>query len=179
LRDNLYTNIDRLRVKKLRISSHSPEQTQALGERLGAKLQAGDVIALIGELGAGKTEFVHGLARGLQVPPGLVASPTFVLVHEYPGRLTLAHVDLYRLEQLSPDFLLELEEYMSGPYVTVIEWAERLAGSWPEEYLEITFKWTGESSRELVFCGHGPRSEDLLDQYDPEDQIISAEWKIS
>ncbi|OPX21021.1 MAG: tRNA (adenosine(37)-N6)-threonylcarbamoyltransferase complex ATPase subunit type 1 TsaE [Desulfobacca sp. 4484_104] len=157
------------RVQHLRLASPSPEQTQAIAERLAARLQPGDVIALIGELGAGKTEFVHGLARGLQVPPGQVASPTFVLVHEYSGRLTLAHVDLYRLEQLSPDFLLELEEYWSGPYVTVIEWAERLSGSGPEEYLEITFTWTGEQSRELVLVGHGRRGEELIVHYNAPD----------
>ncbi|MBW2134325.1 MAG: tRNA (adenosine(37)-N6)-threonylcarbamoyltransferase complex ATPase subunit type 1 TsaE [Deltaproteobacteria bacterium] len=152
-------------MDQLRISSLCPEDTQAIGARLAAGLQPGDVIALIGELGAGKTELVHGLAQGLEVPPGLVASPTFVLVHEYAGRLTLIHVDLYRLEQLSPDFLLELEEYWSGPYVTVIEWAERLAGALPEEYLEVTLIWTGEQSRELVFRAHGPRGEKLLNQY--------------
>ncbi|MFP3867335.1 MAG: tRNA (adenosine(37)-N6)-threonylcarbamoyltransferase complex ATPase subunit type 1 TsaE [Desulfobacteraceae bacterium] len=153
-------------MEELRVCSHCPEDTQAIGARLAAGLKPGDVIALQGELGAGKTEFVHGLARGLAVPPGLVASPSFVLVHEYPGRLTLIHVDLYRLEQISPDFLLELEEYWSGPHVTVIEWAERLAGALPEEYLEVTFVWTGEQSRELVFRAQGPRGEVLLAQYD-------------
>lgn len=146
------------------MSSHGPEDTHALAEKLAAGLQPGDVIALIGELGAGKTEFVHGLARGLGVPPEMVSSPTFVLVHEYPGRLTLAHVDLYRLEQISDEFLLELEEYFYGPFVTVIEWAERLAGALPEEYLEVTIIWLGEQHRQLVCRGHGQRGEVLLEQ---------------
>lgn len=153
-------------MTSLRVKSHSPEETQALGEKLAAGLQPGDVIALIGELGAGKTEFVRGLARGLGVPDDLVSSPTFVLVHEYPGRLTLAHVDLYRLEQISDEFLLELEEYFYGPYVTVIEWAERLAGALTEEYLEVTITWAGEHCRELIFRGHGKRGEDLAEKFD-------------
>ena len=80
--------------------SHSPQETQALGERLGRVLMAGDVVSLVGELGAGKTCFVQGLARGLGVPAERrIASPTFTIVNEHFGRLTLFHVDLYRLEE--------------------------------------------------------------------------------
>lgn len=151
-------------MEQLRVFSHSPEDTQAIGEKLAAEVQPGDVIALIGELGAGKTEFVRGLARGLGVPPEMVSSPTFVLVHEYRGRLTLAHVDLYRLERVSEEFLLELEEYLYGPAVTVIEWAERLAGTLPEDYLEITLAWAGEQDRELMLVGHGSRGKELAEK---------------
>jgi tRNA threonylcarbamoyladenosine biosynthesis protein TsaE len=142
--------------------SRSPEETRALAARLGAGLAPGDVVALNGELGAGKTEFVHGLAEGLGVPPQVVASPSFILVHEYPGRLTLVHLDLYRLEDLPPDLVPDLEEYLSGPQVVAVEWARRLAPLLPEDYLEVELEITGESARRLTFTGHGPRSWELI-----------------
>ena len=115
----------------------------------------GDVVALNGELGSGKTEFVHGLAQGLEVPPQVVASPSFTLVHEYPGRVTLVHLDLYRLEDLPPELLPDLEEYLSGPQVVAVEWARRLAPLLPGDYLEVDLEIVGESDRQLTFTGHG------------------------
>lgn len=129
---------------------------------LGQKLAPGDVVALKGELGSGKTEFVHGLAQGLMVPEDAgVASPSFTLVHEYPGRLPLVHIDLYRLENLPPEMLPDLEEYLSGPRVVAVEWAERLGALLPGDYLEVEIAITGESTRELTIRGHGPRGEEL------------------
>jgi tRNA threonylcarbamoyladenosine biosynthesis protein TsaE len=142
--------------------SHSPAETRALAARLGQRLAPGDVVALDGELGSGKTEFVHGLAEGLGVPPRMVASPSFTLMHEYPGRLTLVHLDLYRLEDLPPEILPDLEEYLSGPQVVVVEWARRLAPLLPGDYLEVHLEITGESDRRLSFTGHGPRSRELV-----------------
>jgi tRNA threonylcarbamoyladenosine biosynthesis protein TsaE len=144
-------------------TSHSPEETRGLAARLGARLTLGDVVALKGELGSGKTEFVHGLAQGLEVPArAAVASPSFALVHEYPGRVTLIHIDLYRLETLPPELLPDLEDYLSGPQVTAIEWAERLEGLLPEDYLEVQLSITGEHERTLTFTPHGPRSRALV-----------------
>jgi tRNA threonylcarbamoyladenosine biosynthesis protein TsaE len=144
--------------------SHSPAATRALGARLGRALAPGDVVALVGELGSGKTEFVHGLAQGLQVPPEVpVASPSFALVHEYPGgRLPLVHLDLYRLEELPPELLPDLEEYLDGRQVVAVEWAERLAPLLPQDYLEVRLAWRGERERLLTFMGHGPRSRELV-----------------
>jgi tRNA threonylcarbamoyladenosine biosynthesis protein TsaE len=142
--------------------SHSPEETRALAARLGPWLAPGDIVALNGELGSGKTEFVHGLAQGLQVPPNLVASPSFTLVNEYPGRLTLMHLDLYRLEDLPREMLPDLEEYLSGPQVVAVEWARRLAPLLPGDYLEVDLEITGESGRELTFTGHGEGSWELV-----------------
>ncbi len=85
--------------------TNSPRETRDLAARLAAWLAPGDIIALNGELGSGKTEFVHGLARGLGVPAAAVASPSFTLIHEYPGRVLLAHLDLYRLEDLPAELL--------------------------------------------------------------------------
>jgi tRNA threonylcarbamoyladenosine biosynthesis protein TsaE len=143
-------------------TSHSPEETRALAARLGRQLAPGDVLALNGELGSGKTEFVHGLAEGLGVPPQMVASPSFILAHEYPSRLTLVHLDLYRLEDLPPELLPDLEEYLSGPQVVAVEWARRLAPLLPGDYLEIDLEIMGEDDRHLTFTGHGPRSWQLV-----------------
>jgi tRNA threonylcarbamoyladenosine biosynthesis protein TsaE len=152
-------------VKTLHHHSHSPEETRALAARLGELLSPGDVVALKGELGSGKTEFAHGLARGLKVPPQVpVASPSFTLVHEYPGRLPLIHIDLYRLEPPPPEFLANLEEYLLGPQVAVVEWAERLEALLPEDYLEVRLAITGEQDRELTFLAHGPRSWQVLQE---------------
>jgi tRNA threonylcarbamoyladenosine biosynthesis protein TsaE len=148
-------------MKKFIQKTYSPEQTQTLGEKLAYLVRAGDIIALRGELGAGKTEFVRGLAQGLGVSPDQVSSPTFALVHEYAGRLSLIHLDLYRLDRVEGDFLLELEEYFFGPYVTVIEWSERLNGALISEYLGISLSWGGEQSRDLIFQGYGRRGQEL------------------
>jgi len=107
--------------------SHSPAETEALGEKLGRVAQRGLVIALSGDLGAGKTQFVRGLARGLGVA-GRVHSPTFTLVNEYGGgRLPLFHLDLYRLETAEQIRSAGIEEFLSPEGVSVIEWAERIA----------------------------------------------------
>jgi len=124
----------------LSLTSCSPADTRAPARILAAHLAPGDVVALTGELGSGKTEFVRGLAEGLNVPDTeAVTSPTFALVHEYFGRLTLVHLDLYRLEGLPLDLLPDLEDYFSGPHVTAVEWPNgprpscpRPSGSPPE-----------------------------------------------
>jgi len=133
-----------------------------LAAALGKRLVPGDVLALKGALGSGKTEFVHGLAQGLEVPgDAAVASPSFTLIHEYPGRVPLVHIDLYRLETLPAEMLPDLEEYLSGPRVAAVEWAERLGALLPHDYLEIEIVITGEATREFRFRGHGPRGEEL------------------
>jgi tRNA threonylcarbamoyladenosine biosynthesis protein TsaE len=143
--------------------SRSPEETRALAVRLGPWLAPGDVVALNGELGSGKTEFVHGLAAGLNVSPQVpVSSPSFILAHEYPGRLTLIHLDLYRLEDLPPELLPDLEEYLSGAQVVAVEWARRLAPLLPADYLEVDLEIMGESQRQFTFTGHGQRSRGLV-----------------
>jgi tRNA threonylcarbamoyladenosine biosynthesis protein TsaE len=143
--------------------THSPGETRALAAKLAAWLVPGDIIALNGELGSGKTELVHGLAQGLGVPAEVpVASPSFSLAHEYPGRLLLVHLDLYRLEDLPEELLPDLEEYLSGDGVVAVEWARRLAGLLPADYLEVRLAIRGETERQLSFVGHGRRSRDLV-----------------
>jgi tRNA threonylcarbamoyladenosine biosynthesis protein TsaE len=106
--------------------SHSPAETEALGEKFGRAAGRGGVIALRGELGAGKTQFVRGVARGLGIA-GRVHSPTFTLVNEYGGgRLKLFHLDLYRLETAAQIFSAGIEDYLKPDGVSVVEWAERI-----------------------------------------------------
>jgi tRNA threonylcarbamoyladenosine biosynthesis protein TsaE len=111
----------------------SEEETTAAGERFASRLRPGDVVLLHGDLGAGKTAFVRGLATGLGAPPADVSSPTFTLVQEYRGRLTLYHVDLYRLQPVEVGDL-GLDELSEGNAVVAVEWAERWtdapAGAW-------------------------------------------------
>jgi len=150
-------------VKRLQILSRSPAETRALAGRLGAHLAPGDTIALRGELGAGKTEFVRGLAQGLGVPEGEVASPSFALAHEHQGRLTLVHLDLYRLSEASAEVLPDLEDYLGGPQVAAVEWAERLGNLLPPEHLEVRLEITGAQERRISLTGHGSRGEELLE----------------
>jgi tRNA threonylcarbamoyladenosine biosynthesis protein TsaE len=137
--------------------SHSPAETQSLGEQFGRAAERGWVIALSGDLGAGKTQFVKGLARGLGAV-SRVHSPTFTLVNEYDGgRLALFHLDLYRLE--TPEQILSagVEEYMSPAGVAVIEWAERIpAGELRRTKLKhVKIEIAGETEREISYDDFG------------------------
>lgn len=133
--------------------SHSPAETEALGEKFGRHAQSGLVIALSGDLGAGKTQFVRGLARGLGVT-GRVHSPTFTLVNEYAGgRLRLFHLDLYRLE--TPEQILSagIEEFLRPDGVVVIEWAERIYDLrfTIHDLKQVKIEITGETERKIVY----------------------------
>jgi tRNA threonylcarbamoyladenosine biosynthesis protein TsaE len=136
--------------------SHSPTETESLGEEWGRAAQRGWVIALSGDLGAGKTQLVKGLARGLGIPMR-VHSPTFTLVNEYGGgRLRLFHLDLYRLETPEQIHSAGLEEYLQPEGVSVIEWAERLAerrGPRAEggKMLRVTIEVLNETERRIVY----------------------------
>jgi tRNA threonylcarbamoyladenosine biosynthesis protein TsaE len=129
------------------ILTSSEEETSAAGARLGESLRAGDVVLLYGDLGAGKTAFVRGLAQGLGAPADEVTSPTFTIVQEYPGRVTLFHVDLYRLEEREVDDL-GLDELVLGDGVVAIEWAERWRGR-PDDALEVRIADAGEDARRI------------------------------
>jgi len=124
------------------------DETSAAGQRLAARLGAGDVVLLYGELGAGKTAFVRGLARGLGASESEVSSPTFTLIQEYTGRVTLYHVDLYRLEPSEVEDL-GLEELVSGDGIVAIEWAERWHGR-PDDAVEVRLEHGGEDTRRIT-----------------------------
>ena len=125
----------------------SEEETSAAGAHLARRLGAGDVVLLYGDLGAGKTAFVRGLAEGLGADAAEVSSPTFTLIQEYPGRLTLFHVDLYRLEEREVDDL-GLEELILGGGVVAIEWADRWRGR-PDEGIEVRIEDVGDEKRRI------------------------------
>ena len=147
------------------ITSRGPGETRRLGARLGRLLRPGDVVLLSGELGAGKTVFVQGIARGLGYQ-GSVSSKSFVLLGEYPGRITLYHADLYRLEAPEQAIDLALDEVSAGG-ILVVEWPERGEGPFPPDHLLVRFEVTGENSRTITLEPYGPRSEELTRAFTP------------
>lgn len=142
--------------------SRSPEQTRRVGMRMGAYLQLGDVICLVGDLGSGKTTFVQGLASGWG-SLDTVTSPTFVLVNVYRSASgqSLYHLDAYRLSGPAEAIDLDLEEMLeSGPLV--IEWADRIQGALPKECLWVKLRWIDNDQRDVIFSAVGKRYQDVL-----------------
>jgi tRNA threonylcarbamoyladenosine biosynthesis protein TsaE len=135
-----------------RFTTRTPAETAALGARIGARLGPGAVIACIGELGAGKTCFVQGLARGLGVEAA-VTSPTFVLVNQYRGRCPVYHLDAYRTESLTELVDLGAEEFLHGDGVTAIEWADKLLPLLPPHALIVTIAGLGDEPRQIIVEG--------------------------
>ena len=134
--------------------SHSPADTESLGEKFGRAAQTGLVIALSGDLGAGKTQFVRGVARGLEIS-SRVHSPTFTLVNEYVGgRLKLFHLDLYRLETAAQILSAGIEEYLSPDGVSVVEWAERIISNFQfpiTNFKKVRIEILGETDRKIIY----------------------------
>ncbi len=142
------------------IESQSTEETIELGMRLGIALEAGDVVGLVGDLGAGKTHFVKGVALGIGVADArVVTSPTFVLMNSYEGRLPLRHYDLYRLDAVELESLGYFDLRTSS--AIVVEWAEK-AGEALGERLEVLFETTGATTRRLTFRPVGARGIVIL-----------------
>ncbi|SNG54705.1 putative ATPase [Streptococcus pneumoniae] len=136
------------------------EELQALGERLGHLLAKNDVLILIGELGAGKTTFTKGLAKGLQISQ-MIKSPTYTIVREYEGRLPLYHLDVYRIEGDADS--IDLDEFIFGGGVTVIEWGNLLGDALPDAYLELEILKEADGRR-LNFQAKGLRAEKLSEE---------------
>ncbi|OHB92904.1 MAG: tRNA (adenosine(37)-N6)-threonylcarbamoyltransferase complex ATPase subunit type 1 TsaE [Planctomycetes bacterium RIFCSPHIGHO2_12_42_15] len=145
-----------MKEKKLTFKSVSAGETIKFGERLGRLLAPGHVIALLGELGAGKTTMVKGIVQGLGVTDRrTVKSPTFALVHRYEGRIPVYHFDAYRLENAQEMLDIGSDEMIYGKGVSIIEWADRVPGCLPEEYLMITLTSISKNERciEVQSCG--------------------------
>ena len=145
--------------------SEGPEATAAAGRALGRCLQAGDIVGLHGDLGAGKTQFARGVSEGLAADPRFpVCSPTFTLINEHPGRLTLYHIDLYRLTGI--DEMLEIGLFdlldSESPGVCLVEWMERLGDELPAQRLDLAFQIVGDDRRELRVEAFGSRAAALL-----------------
>src|SRR5581483_1012419 len=146
-----------MQEETIQVFSKSPEETFHLGALLGREAAGGEVVGLSGPLGAGKTEFVKGLAKGLDVTDAYVSSPTFILVHPHEGRLPLYHIDLYRLEKEDDAAGIGLEEYLEGDGVAAVEWAERGLRFLPEERLMISLHYREGNRREFIFTASGAR----------------------
>ncbi|MBU6423660.1 MAG: tRNA (adenosine(37)-N6)-threonylcarbamoyltransferase complex ATPase subunit type 1 TsaE [Chloroflexota bacterium] len=147
--------------------TRATDETEALGERIGCAAEAGDVVALWGELGSGKTTLVRGIARGLGVPEHAVTSPTFVIVHEHDdGRLPLFHIDLYRLAPGDTPSTGWDEALLSGG-VTAIEWPDRVARWLPPDRLDVRLLSRGGDEREILLEATGPRSARLREAAQP------------
>jgi tRNA threonylcarbamoyladenosine biosynthesis protein TsaE len=143
------------------IATSTPDETAALGERLGQLLFEGAVVCLLGDLGAGKTCFTQGIARGLGVE-GPVQSPTFILIAEYPeARVPLRHADLYRLRSEAEAASLGIEERAGVDGAWIVEWADRFPDLWPEDRLEVELRHTPEG-RTVEARATGPRHAPLL-----------------
>jgi tRNA threonylcarbamoyladenosine biosynthesis protein TsaE len=139
------------------------EETEAFGRRLGRVLFPGAVVALVGQLGAGKTHLVRAIAEGLEIADArLVSSPTFVLIQEYEARLPIYHFDAYRLRTEAEFDDLGAHEYFAGRGVCLVEWADRVPGCLPSDYLLVRIAITGETSRRLELTPTGARYEALL-----------------
>ena len=138
------------------VITQSPGETLRLGRLLGEILPPGSFVALVGTLGAGKTLLAKGIASGLGVEDEReVTSPSFVLVNEYRGRIPVFHLDLYRLESFAAVEGIGWDEFVCGPGVTLVEWADKVKEDLPEERIEVHLQWVSEEKRELVFCGKG------------------------
>lgn len=160
---------------RTRLHTHSDHETEALGIALGQSLQPGDVLALSGDLGAGKTCLARGVARGLGIEEP-VTSPTFILVAEYrtAAGFPLYHADTYRLET-APEAAAQaigLDELLAGAGVAVVEWAERIASLLPADHLQITLTALDDTTRQIDLHAAGPRAASLLRRVDWEEQPV-------
>ena len=131
------------------LRTRTPAETQTIGEEIGKQLRQGDLVALIGDLGTGKTCLTQGIARGVGVYPNqTVNSPSYTLINEYAGKIPIYHIDLYRLQNHDELLDLGLNEYMEGDGICIIEWAEKL-GSLKISHTKIQITWLSEMTREI------------------------------
>ncbi len=138
------------------------DETKKFACSLGKNLKKGDFLALVGDLGSGKTVFVKGLAKGLGIDHRYVNSPTFVIVKEYKGRLNLYHFDIYRLNDEKSLEDIGASEYFFGNGVTAMEWADKAPDLIPEEHLRIEFKVAGDNKRRIKFIPFGDRYKRIV-----------------
>jgi tRNA threonylcarbamoyladenosine biosynthesis protein TsaE len=148
---------------KAKFQTKSVSETIRIGKSIGRLLLPGDVIALVGELGTGKTQFIKGLAAGVGVEkPTYVSSPSFTLINEYAGKVPFYHIDLFRLESEKEAEEIGLEEYFQGGGITAIEWADKIPSLLPQEIFWIYIRYTGKHIRSFEVTGKGKRFEEIL-----------------
>jgi tRNA threonylcarbamoyladenosine biosynthesis protein TsaE len=148
-------------MKKLNITTQNADQTRALGTRLGELAQPGDIFLLTGNLGVGKTCLTQGVVWGLGSRE-YALSPTFVLMREIHGRLTLYHIDLYRLDLIAEVSDLGLDDYLYGRGLCVIEWADKGLSALPDEHLLIDIEYSGDEERKFQIKANGKHYEKFL-----------------
>ncbi|OQW33754.1 MAG: hypothetical protein A4E19_02575 [Nitrospira sp. SG-bin1] len=140
----------------------SPGETESFGNAIGRLLHGGEVLALIGELGVGKTALVRGIAAGAGIPAGTVTSPTFMIVHTYQGRLPLIHMDLYRLQKSHEIESIGLADYLADDCAVAIEWADRFPRWLPEDRLDVRIDHRTRRTRIIRLDARGPLARSLL-----------------
>jgi tRNA threonylcarbamoyladenosine biosynthesis protein TsaE len=145
------------------LQTKSTSETIRIGKQIGGFLLAGDVVALAGELGTGKTQFIKGLAEGVGVGKSTyISSPSFTLINEYLGRVPFYHIDMFRLTSEKEAEGLGLEEYFQGNGITAIEWADKIPSLLPEELLWVYLRYTGKNTRSIEMVPKGKRYEVLM-----------------
>lgn len=150
-------------ASSLSVTCPNEEQTVLWANRLSDLLQPGDIVALNGNLGAGKTRFVRAIAESFGIEDSAVSSPTYLIVQNYPGQLLLHHFDLYRIKEEEELYESGCDEFLEGAGVCLIEWASKFPDFLPEDHLEITFEMSGENARELTITSFGPVHQRLID----------------
>jgi len=156
---------------KIVLQTRSASETARIGKAIGNRLLPGDVVALVGELGAGKTQFIRGLAAGVGIGNATyISSPSFTLIHEYPGEIPFYHIDLFRLGNEKEADELGLDDYFRGTGITAIEWADRIPSLLPKEILFIFIAYIDKDIRSLEIAGKGKRYEDLVKEF--------SEWEM-
>ena len=146
------------------IESSSTRETKMWGRRLGSMLEGGELLAFSGDLGAGKTCFIKGIARGLSLREEAILSPSFTMIQEHRGRLPLYHIDLYRLDNVALDDL-GLREYLFSDSIAAVEWFERLQEGGQISRLIVRISYTGANNRRIEFSAIGERYSSLIAQY--------------
>jgi tRNA threonylcarbamoyladenosine biosynthesis protein TsaE len=143
------------------IESRSPHETKSWGRRLASILQGGELLGLIGELGAGKTVFIKGLAQGLRLREEDILSPTFTMIQEHHGRFPLYHIDLYRLDEVGLDDL-GLREYLFSEGIAAVEWFERIREGSEMDYLSVRISYAGANLRRIEFSASGDHHAEII-----------------
>jgi tRNA threonylcarbamoyladenosine biosynthesis protein TsaE len=158
---------------QLIFTTHSPTETQELGFRIGKLLKEGSIVALIGDLGTGKTCLTQGIAKGVGIDANqVVNSPSYILINEYKGPCPVYHIDLYRIRYSAELEDLGLEEYIYGHGICVIEWADRLLESLPESYLKIVLAHgKTENTRKIELISIGMEYTELIREFQPDNQL--------